>query len=177
MSRPIVRIRGLTAFTIYAFTQHPDIVTAARAEVLEHVGPDGTPDSNELKQLKYLKILSLLLPLPSVSWYIKHKQCATRPFAYSRRCTQAYGNPNQLGYCFLLPILPTHGGHCTFHLPRRSSTSLFLCMEILHYGVKALTRTTPNDALTPKDRDGQPGHLHPLQCRSSIGKSVSSRIS
>jgi len=46
---------ALLAFTIYMFTQHPEIAVKARAEVLEHVGPNGTPGSNELKKLKYLQ--------------------------------------------------------------------------------------------------------------------------
>lgn len=53
---------ALLAFTVYMFTQHPEIAAKARAEVLEHIGPNGTPDSNELKKLKYCKGLSLPFP-------------------------------------------------------------------------------------------------------------------
>jgi hypothetical protein len=42
------------------FTQHPEVAVKARAEVLEHIGPNGTPDPNELKKLKYRKGLPLL---------------------------------------------------------------------------------------------------------------------
>jgi len=46
---------ALLAFTIYMFTQHPEVAAKARAEVLEHIGPDGTPGPDELKKLKYLQ--------------------------------------------------------------------------------------------------------------------------
>ena len=49
------------------FTQHPEIAVKARAEVLEHIGPDGTPGSDELKKLKYRKIPLLPSSLSSPS--------------------------------------------------------------------------------------------------------------
>lgn len=38
------------------FTQHPEVAVKARAEVLEHIGLNGTPDIQEIKKLKYRKI-------------------------------------------------------------------------------------------------------------------------
>ena len=113
---------SLIAFTIYMFTQHPEVAVKARAEVLEHMGPNGTPDIQEIKKLKYCKILSLRFRLPPISRCTKYKRCSTKPYAYSRLCMRTYGNPSQRGYCSPLPILPIHGGQCTCHLPRRLST-------------------------------------------------------
>lgn len=57
---------ALLAFTIYMFTQHPEVAVKARAEVLEHIGPDGTPGPDELKKLKYRESI----PLQSPSLYL-----------------------------------------------------------------------------------------------------------
>jgi len=65
---------ALIAFTIYMFTQHPEIAVKARAEVLEHIGPNGTPGYQELKKLKYRKIFSLLFSLPISRWF-KYRRC------------------------------------------------------------------------------------------------------
>ena len=115
------QIASLLAFTIYAFTQHPEIAIKARAEVLEHIGPDGTASYEELKKLTYRKTLSPPFFLPSISQWIKYKLCSMRPSAYSRLCMQAGGNPSQRGYYSPLPIPPTHEGHCTSHLTRHLS--------------------------------------------------------
>lgn len=39
------------------FTQHPEVAVKARAEILEHIGADGTPDFQGIKKLKYRKIV------------------------------------------------------------------------------------------------------------------------
>jgi len=48
------------------FTQHPEVAAKARAEVLEYIGPDGTPGSHEIKKLKYRKVLSPPFSSPSI---------------------------------------------------------------------------------------------------------------
>jgi hypothetical protein len=113
---------ALIAFTIYMFTQHPEVAVKARAEVLEHIGPNGTPDIQGIKKLKYRKNLLLRFRLFLISWCVKYKQCSTKRSEYSRLCMRAYVNPSQREYCSPLPILPTHGGQCTYHLRRRLST-------------------------------------------------------
>lgn len=57
---------ALLAFTIYMFTQHPEVAVKARAEVLEHIGPDRTPGPDELKKLKYRESI----PVPPPSLYL-----------------------------------------------------------------------------------------------------------
>ena len=57
------------------FTQHPEVAAKARAEVLEHIGPNGTPGIDEIKKLKYGKARSLRSPPFLILRGIKYKQC------------------------------------------------------------------------------------------------------
>lgn len=56
-------------------TQHPEVGIKARAEVLEHIGPNGTPDIQAIKKLKYCKIVLLRFRSLFVSRDIKYKRC------------------------------------------------------------------------------------------------------
>lgn len=40
------------------FTQHPEILTRVREEVIEALGPDGTPALEDIRKLKYRALLS-----------------------------------------------------------------------------------------------------------------------
>ena len=39
------------------FTQHPEILDRAREEVIEALGPDGTPTLEDIRKLKYRTLL------------------------------------------------------------------------------------------------------------------------
>lgn len=44
---------SLLTYTVYMFTQHPEILARVRQEVLEAFGPDGTPTLGDIRKLKY----------------------------------------------------------------------------------------------------------------------------
>jgi len=46
---------ALLTYTVYMFTQHPEILARAREEVIETLGPDGTPTLEDIRKLKYLR--------------------------------------------------------------------------------------------------------------------------
>jgi len=39
------------------FTQHPEILARVREEVIETIGPDGTPTLEDIRKLKYRELL------------------------------------------------------------------------------------------------------------------------
>jgi len=39
------------------FTQHPEILARVREEVIETLGPDGAPTLEDIRKLKYRKLL------------------------------------------------------------------------------------------------------------------------
>ena len=43
----------LLTYTVYMFTQHPEILARVREEVIETLGPDGTPTLEDIRKLKY----------------------------------------------------------------------------------------------------------------------------
>ena len=43
----------LLSFTVYMFTQHPEIFARAKNEVIDALGPDGTPTLEDIRKLKY----------------------------------------------------------------------------------------------------------------------------
>ncbi|KAG8690868.1 hypothetical protein FRC09_011805 [Ceratobasidium sp. 395] len=60
---------SLLTFTTYLLTQHPDVLSKLRAEVLEHVGPNAAPTYEQLKGMKYMRAvlnetLRLFPPVP-----------------------------------------------------------------------------------------------------------------
>lgn len=60
---------SLLTFTSYLFTQHPDVLSKLRAEVLEHVGPTAAPTYEQVKGMKYMRAvlnetLRLFPPVP-----------------------------------------------------------------------------------------------------------------
>ena len=47
----------LLTYTVYMFTQHPEILARVREEVIETLGPDGTPTLEDIRKLKYRELL------------------------------------------------------------------------------------------------------------------------
>ena len=46
---------ALTTFTVAMLADHPDVFARLRSEVLETLGPHGKVNSDNLKQMKYLR--------------------------------------------------------------------------------------------------------------------------
>ena len=42
-------------FIVYMFAMHPKVMTRLRQEILDKVGPIGTPNRNVIKDMKYLR--------------------------------------------------------------------------------------------------------------------------
>ncbi|KAG8690790.1 hypothetical protein FRC08_010355 [Ceratobasidium sp. 394] len=60
---------SLLTFTTYLLTQHPNVFSKLRAEVLEHVGPNAAPTYELIKGMKYMRAvlnetLRLFPPVP-----------------------------------------------------------------------------------------------------------------
>ena len=47
----------LLTYTVYMFTQHTEILDRLRGEVIEALGPDGTPTLEDIRKLKYRTLL------------------------------------------------------------------------------------------------------------------------
>jgi len=53
-----VQTSTLLTYTVYMFTQHPEILARVREEVIETFGADGTPTTLEdIRKLKYRELL------------------------------------------------------------------------------------------------------------------------
>ena len=48
---------ALLTYTVYMFTQHPEILARVREEVIETLGADGTPTLEDIRKLKYRELL------------------------------------------------------------------------------------------------------------------------
>ena len=46
---------ALLSHAIYLFAMHPDVLKKAREEVLEVLGPEGAPTTENMRRLKYRK--------------------------------------------------------------------------------------------------------------------------
>ncbi|KAG8736136.1 hypothetical protein FRC10_009658 [Ceratobasidium sp. 414] len=60
---------SLLTFTTYLLTQHPNVFSKLRAEVLDHVGPNAAPTYEQIKGMKYMRAvlnetLRLFPPVP-----------------------------------------------------------------------------------------------------------------
>ncbi|RXW17454.1 hypothetical protein EST38_g8393 [Candolleomyces aberdarensis] len=68
-------IAATTTFLFYLLSQHPEVSSRLRAEVLEHVGPTKRPTYEDIKELRYLRavINETLRVLPPVPWDVR--QC------------------------------------------------------------------------------------------------------
>ena len=42
-------------FAVYALTQHPDVLSRLRAEVLRVVGPTSRPTYDDIREMKYMR--------------------------------------------------------------------------------------------------------------------------
>ena len=94
------------------FTQHPEILVRVRGEVIEALGPDGTPTLEDIRKLKYraLSIEGMIIGLikPQSGLYL------TRPSVCSVLSMEAFANLVVTGSSSRLPTRLIRGGRCIY---------------------------------------------------------------
>ncbi|KAJ2917131.1 hypothetical protein MD484_g3285, partial [Candolleomyces efflorescens] len=67
-------IAATSTFLFYLLSQHPEVYSRLRAEILEKVGSTKRPTYEDIKELKYLRavINETLRVLPPVPWDVRH---------------------------------------------------------------------------------------------------------